>query len=1041
VKPYDHKKIEKKWQRIWEKNSVDEAKDSPPATASSIKSVKSVKSAKTAAPGKTSKPKFYALIEFPFPSGEGMHVGHLRSNTAMDIIARKRRAEGINVLYPIGWDAFGLPTENFAIKSGLPPKVVTKKNTDTFRKQLKSAGFSFDWSREINTTDPAYYKWTQWIFLQLWKHGLAYKKKMLINWCPKDKIGLANEEVVDGKCERCGTPVEKREKEQWMLAITKYADRLDRDLDTVDYLDKIKIEQRNWIGKSEGSEIEFKLTTNNKQQTTDNRQQRADSREKTAEDGQQKTETRNQKTEGSVKVFTTRADTLFGATYLVLAPEHELVQKMKGEIKNWPEVEQYIKKVKKETDIDRLAENKEKTGVELKGLKAINPANKEEIPIWIADYVLVSYGTGAIMAVPAHDERDWDFAKKFKLPVREVIEPLFEKTTEADAVRRDLPFKDRHSVVTVIKHWSEDKYLCLKWKSTDWRGFVVGGIEPGEDEITTAIREITEETGYLKPKFIKKLGGVINARFFQVVKGENRSAHFHPLYFELADGSKQEIAENEKKIHDMVWVDKKEVDQFLDWVTDMRLIWYRAMNPDSFPGRSALHESSRVSEQGIMINSGKFDGMLAEDAKKKITEFVGGKMVTTYKLRDWVFSRQRYWGEPIPMIFCQACEKKQQTKDNRQQNVGAGWIPVPEKDLPVKLPEVKDYQPTDTGESPLAADDPAMRKWRTVKCPVCGAPARRETDTMPNWAGSSWYFLRYVDPKNKKELAAPKKLDYWMKPKGVDWYNGGMEHTTLHLLYSRFWNKFLFDIGVVPTSEPYQKRTSHGLILAEDGEKMSKSRGNIVNPDSIIENVGADTLRLYEMFMGPFDQTVAWNTDGIVGPRRFLERVWRLQEKMVKKAPYDSELESLIHRTIKKVSDDIEAMAFNTAISAMMILVNELEKKEKLADGYYENVLKLLAPFAPHITEEIWRNLGHKTSIHAEKWPKADETKIQQATVTIIVQINGKVRGSFSASSAITESEAKNSALALLGINKWLENKAINKVIFVKGRLINLVTD
>ena len=602
-KEYDHKKIEKKWQTIWNKKKIYQASNN------------------------SKKQKFYGLIEFPYPSGAGLHVGHIRSNTAMDVIARKRRMEGYNVLYPIGWDAFGLPTENYAIKTGIHPEKVTKQNTDTFRKQLKSLGFSFDWSREVNTTDPKYYKWTQWIFLQMFKKGLAYKKRTEINWCPKDKIGLANEEVVGGMCERCGSPTEKREKEQWMLAITKYADRLDRDLDTVDYLEKIKIQQRNWIGKSEGAEIDFEIV---RQGLT-------------------------------IKVFTTRPDTIFGATYMVLAPEHEMVAKLKSQITNWADVEKYIQEVKNKDEIERTAENKEKTGVELKGIKAINPATKQEIPIWVADYVLINYGTGAIMAVPADDERDHAFAVKFGLP----------------------------------------------------------------------------------------------------------------------------IVENYKKA-------------------------------------------------GL------------EDFGKKITK---------YKLRDWVFSRQRYWGEPIPLINCEKC----------------GFVAVPDKDLPVKLPKVAKYKPTDNGESPLAD----IKSWVNVKCPQCKGEAKRETDTMPNWAGSSWYYLRYADPKNSKEFASKKALDYWLDG-GVNWYNGGMEHTTLHLLYSRFWHKFLYDLKLVPTPEPYAKRTSHGLILADDGAKISKSKGNGIDPMDIIKIYGADSIRIYEMFMGPFDQAVSWNNDGMVGPLRFLERVWRM---------------------------------------------------------------------------------------------------------------------------------------------------------------------
>ncbi|MDO8660043.1 MAG: class I tRNA ligase family protein [Candidatus Parcubacteria bacterium] len=776
MKIYDHKKIESKWQKEWDKKGIYNASSN------------------------SKKPKFYGLIEFPYPSGSGLHVGHIRSNTAMDIISRKRRMEGYNVLYPIGWDAFGLPTENYAIKTGIHPIKVTKDNTDIFRKQLKALGFSFDWSREINTTDPKYYKWTQWIFLKLLEKGLAYKTRTLINWCPKDKIGLANEEVVGGACERCGTPVEKREKEQWMLAITKYAERLEKDLDTVNYLEKIKIQQRNWIGKSEGAEITFEISTS-------------------AGVGHPE-----------IKVFTTRPDTIFGATYMVLAPEHALVTELKSKITNWAEVEKYIKDVKNKTDIERTAEDKIKTGVELKGVKAINPATKEEIPIWIADYVLATYGTGAIMAVPADDVRDREFAEKFNLPIVE---------------------------------------------------------------------------NYTKAGF--------------------------------------------------------------------------------------------------------------EDFGKKVTKF---------KLRDWVFSRQRYWGEPIPVIHCADC----------------GTVPVPEKDLPVELPKVKNYQPTDSGESPLAN----ITKWVNVKCPKCKGKAKRETDTMPNWAGSSWYFLRYVDPKNNKEFASEKNLNYWLgSPKhgeggmgGVDWYNGGMEHTTLHLLYSRFWHKFLYDLKLVPTSEPYEKRTSHGMILAAEGEKMSKSKGNVVNPDDIIKTYGADTLRIYEMFMGPFDQAVSWNTDSMIGPRRFLERVWNLQYKIQKNKKY-TEFE--IEKTIKKVGEDIETMKFNTAISTLMIFVNEISKFDFISQEVYEKFIKLLSPLAPHITEELWQVLGHKKSIHLEKWPIYDISKIKNEEIKIVVQINGKVRTEIMLPVDMGEEDVKKKVLENEVVLRYIAGKEIKKIINIKNRLVNIV--
>lgn len=766
MREYDHKKIERKWQKYWDTKKTYKASD-PGVKSRQLKTQ-----------------KFYALMEFPYPSGDGLHTGHVRGYTAMDIIARKRRMEGQNVLYPIGWDAFGLPTENYAIKTGKQPALITKQNTDNFRKQFKSLGMSFDWSREINTTDPKYYKWTQWIFLQMLKKGLAYKAKIAINWCPKDKIGLANEEVVGGACERCGSPVEKREKEQWMLAITKYADRLDKDLDTVDFKPEIKLAQRNWIGKSEGAEIDFEIAER----------------------------------EEKIKVFTTRPDTIFGATFLAVAPE--VARKLTG--KDFG--------IKYDEDKD----NKDKIGKDT-GLKAINPASKEQIPVWVVNYVSADYGTGAIMGVPADDDRDNEFARKYTLPV----------------------------------------------------------------------------------------------------------------------------LENYKKA-------------------------------------------------GV------------EDFGEKVTKF---------KLRDWVFSRQRYWGEPIPVVNCEKCALRDPS--------GQGYVPVPEKDLPVKLPAVKNYQPTDNGESPLAN----ISKWVNTKCPKCKGRAKRETDTMPNWAGSSWYFLRYVDPKNSKAFADTKKLKYWLgsdpRQGGVNWYNGGFEHTTLHLLYSRFWHKFLFDLGLVPTSEPYMKRTSHGIILAPGGEKMSKSRGNVINPDIIVQNMGADTLRLYEMFMGPFDQAVAWSEDGIVGPRRFLERVYKLVFKVSDQK--NSSISRLLNKITKKVSEDIEEMRFNTAVSSLMIFINELEKLESIPKDIFENFLKLLAPFAPHISEELWNKIGNKNSVHISKWPEWREDLVEDETVKIVIQVNGKVRAEFDAPKNISESDAKDKSLSMPEVKKWLEGQTVRKIIFVPGRLINIV--
>jgi len=828
---YDPRAIEKKWQEKWEEQGVFSAHDD------------------------SEKPKYYCLIEFPYPSGQGLHIGHIRSNTAMDIVARKRRMEGFDMLYPIGWDAFGLPTENYAIKTGIHPREVTRQNTDNFRRQLKRIGFSFDWSREINTTDPEYFKWTQWIFLQMLNRGLAYKATMMINWCPSCKIGLANEEVVDGKCERCGNGTEKREKEQWMLAITKYADRLHDDLDTVDYLEKIKIQQRNWIGRSEGTIVKFPISN----VQFPNKSEISNSKSGTEED--------------FIEVFTTRVDTLFGCTYVVVAPEHPLIRgqltdnsKQKSGIKNHAEVLSYLEETGKKTEMDRTAEGREKTGVRLEGIMAVNPINGEEVPVFVADYVLGDYGTGAVMAVPAHDKRDFAFAEKYDLPVRVVV-----SGGEGDA-----PFTD----------------------------------------------------------------------------------------------------------------------------------------------------------DGVLVGSGDFSGLASGEARGKIAERLeaegNGKKVVKYKLRDWVFSRQRYWGEPIPVVHCERC----------------GIVALPESELPLELPEIDGgYSPTDTGESPLAK----IESWVNTTCPICGGPARRETDTMPNWAGSSWYFLRYADPKNDQALADPEKLKRYMP---VDWYNGGMEHTTLHLLYSRFWNKFLHDIGVAPTSEPYQKRTSHGLILAEGGVKMSKSKGNVVNPDDIVSDFGADTLRIYEMFMGPFDQPIAWGQNGLVGSRRFLERVWKLQEKLTthnsplttgERAQKAKGIDPLLHRTIAKVSEDIEAMRFNTAVSSMMILVNALEKESSISNDSFGRFLRILSPFAPHMAEELWEGLGNAESIAHSEWPVADPAMLAEETVRIVVSVNGKVRDTFEISADATEDDLKAKALGSEKIVKLLDDQEVRRVIVVPGKLVNIV--
>ncbi|MBD8941753.1 MAG: leucine--tRNA ligase [Clostridiales bacterium] len=801
-KVYAPKRIEKKWQDIWDNEKA------------------------FAATNDYSKPKYYALVEFPYPSGQGLHVGHPRPYTALDIVARKRRMQGYNVLYPMGWDAFGLPTENYAIKNKIHPKIVTANNVKRFKAQLHSLGYSFDWDREINTTDPNYYKWTQWIFLKLFKAGLAYKKEMPINWCTSCKVGLANEEVVNGVCERCGSEVVRKVKSEWMLKITDYADKLIEGLDSVDYIERVKVSQKNWIGRSEGAEVDFQLKDK----------------------------------EDKLRVYTTRPDTLFGATYMVVSPEHPYIDKYKSSITNWDEIAAYREEAAKKSDFERTELAKDKTGVVLGGITAINPVNGKEIPIWISDYVLMTYGTGAIMAVPAHDDRDWEFAKKFGLPM------------------------------------------------------------------------------------------------IQVVEGTNGAVDIDAAAF-----------------------------------TDVAT--------------------------GKLINSDFLNGLEVKDAKEKMKDFLEEKGIgnrkVNFKLRDWVFSRQRYWGEPIPIIHCDKC----------------GYVPIDESELPLELPEVESYMPTDNGESPLAA----MTDWVNVKCPCCGGPAKRETDTMPQWAGSSWYFLRYTDPDNNEALASKEALKYWLP---VDWYNGGMEHTTLHLLYSRFWHKFLYDQGVVPTPEPYQKRTSHGMILGENGEKMSKSRGNVVNPDDIVEAYGADTLRTYEMFIGAFDLSASWSEDGVKGCRRFLDRVWKLQELVNDDMSYSKDMETKMHQTIKKVSLDFENLKYNTAIAAMMSLINDFYKKNSVTKGEFKTLITLLNPVAPHITEELWEVMGFDGRLYQTEWPTYDEAKTVETTVEIAVQINGKTKATIT----IGKDDAKDDVIAKAkeALGDRLNGNII-KEIYVPGRIVNIV--
>ena len=798
---YDHKQVEKKWQDIWDEKQCFHAEND------------------------SDKEKFYALVEFPYPSGQGLHVGHPRSYTALDIVARKKRMQGYNVLYPMGWDAFGLPTENFAIKNHVHPAEVTKKNIARFKSQLKSLGLSFDWSREINTTDPSYYKWTQWIFLQLFKKGLAYKKEMSVNWCTSCKCVLANEEVVNGVCERCGSEVVHKTKSQWMLAITKYAQRLIDDLDDVDYIERVKIQQRNWIGRSTGAEVDFKTTEGD-----------------------------------TLTVYTTRPDTLFGATYMVISPEHPMIEQWADKLKNIEDVRAYREEAARKSDFERTELNKDKTGVKLDGVAAINPVNGKQIPIFVSDYVLMGYGTGAIMAVPAHDDRDWEFAKKFGCEIIEVVS--------------------------------------------------------GGEDVQKAAFTAKDETG-------------------------------------------------------------------------------------------------------ILVNSDFLNGKTVKDAIPAMIEWLGEKGIghakVQYKLRDWVFSRQRYWGEPIPIVKCDKC----------------GYVALPEDQLPLELPNVTSYEPTDNGESPLAH----MTDWVNTTCPCCGGPAKRETDTMPQWAGSSWYFLRYMDPHNDKALASPEALKYWSP---VDWYNGGMEHTTLHLLYSRFWQKFLYDIGVVPTKEPYAKRTSHGMILGENGEKMSKSRGNVVNPDEIVDTYGADTMRLYEMFIGDFEKAAPWSPKSIKGCRRFLERVWALADKVQDGDTYSEQHEVLMNRTIKKVGEDADNLKANTAIAALMTMLNEFYDKG-VNKAEYKTFLALLNPFAPHITEELWQQLGETGLLSVAPWPTYDEAKTVESTVELAVQVNGKLKCTIKLAVDADKQTAIDTAMAEEKVQHAIEGKQIVKQIVVPGKIVNLV--
>ena len=947
---YDHKKTERKWQKEWSKNGF----------------------AGWRAEDFSAKQKKYILDMFPYPSGEGLHVGHLVGYVGSDIASRYFRMNGFNVLHPMGWDAFGLPAENYAIKNKIHPRVAVEKNIKNFKKQLNSIGFSYDWSREINTTDPDYYKWTQWIFLQIFKKGLAYEAELPVNWCVSCKTVLANEEVKDGVCDRCGSAVLQKNMRQWALKITAYAERLLEDLGGLNWPEPIKEMQRNWIGKSEGVLIKFQIP-NSKFQIT---------------------------------AFTTRPDTLFGATYMVLAPEHELIAQLETRITNFKEVKAYIEKAKKRTQLQRQKEEKDKTGVELKGIKAINPANKEEIPIWIADYVLMGYGAGAIMAVPAHDERDFKFAEKYKLPIKHVIIPCV--VDHVNPPRQEKPSKARKNIHALVYDPSRKKYLIIRNKKFGWDTVVIGGGEEGEGPGDAGLRELKEETGYVDLEFKRILGGPVQATYFAKHKNENRVAITTAVYFELNSDKRVKVSEGgENDGNEILWVDAsnyvpgKMVNSELPY-------WLERLSSD---------KDLAYLGNGVLINSEKFDGTDSEKAKWEITKFVGGEIKTQYRLRDWIFSRQRYWGEPIPIIKCPKC----------------GNVAVPENDLPVKLPEVENYKPTGTGESPLAA----VAEWANVSCPRCGGRAKRETNTMPQWAGSCWYYMGYVlsgkfGAKDEKNFWDDKILKYWLP---VDLYIGGVEHAVLHLLYARFWHKFLYEIGVVPTKEPFQKLVNQGLVLGPDWQKMSKSRGNVISPDEMIEKFGADALRMYEMFMSPFGDQKPWDPKGIIGLKRFLDRVWRFGQHF---ADVDARIARTLHKTAKKVGEDIKEFRFNTAISALMILLNEMEKVGASVEDF-SIFLKLLAPFAPHLTEELWWKLGNKTSIHLEEWPKYDPKLVEENTFELIVQVNGKVRDKFEAPINISQAEAERLTFARGKVKLSLENKKPRKVVFVPKRLINLV--
>ncbi len=962
---YDHKDIEQKWQEKWQEEKLYQT------------------------PGNLDGPKSYVLDMFPYPSGDGLHVGHPKGYIATDIYSRMKRMQGNNILHPMGWDAFGLPAENYAIKNKVHPRVAVEKNIKRFKEQLSKIGFNYDWEREVNTTDPEFYKWTQWIFLKLLERGLAYQSYEPINWCPSCQTGLANEDLEsDGTCERCGSVVEKRPMRQWILKITDYAERLLSGLEGLNWPESIKESQRNWIGKSEGMLFTAPVKD----------------------------------TDITIQTFSAHFEAFAADTFVVIAPDHPLLAKLVKGTKEEKEVLDFSKKLVEKRQAQGYTVEKESEGI-FTGRYIVDPVGNGDLPIWVASYALADYGTG-IVKCSAHDERDFAFAKKYNIPLKEVLIPRMIDYTNPHVQNKKVVF--RKAVIVLLKNSKTGKVLTLKWKKQPWTTFVMGGIEEGETPEQAAKREIKEETGYLNIRSIEILGGPTQAEFFAAHKDENRITNSWLVVAELEDEVQEKLSDEEAAIHALEWVDLDKIDPQKIQHSEASLIIDRM--------RNGIKPWTNM-KNSVLLAPEEFKGKIAGEVRQEIVEYlIKNKLAerkTTYRLNDWVFSRQRYWGEPIPVIHCPHCAEASRGKDN------TGVVPVPEKDLPVKLPEVEHYEPAGTGESPLAN----IEEWVNVECPKCGGQAKRETNTMPQWAGSSWYYLRYIDPKNDKSLVDKTHEKYWMP---VDMYVGGAEHATRHLIYARFWHKFLFDIGVVNHEEPFSRLQNVGLILASDGRKMSKRFGNVINPDDIVEVWGADSLRMYEMFMGPFNDTIAWNTDNMIGVRRFLERVWRITPKFQSEAGViDPKSESLLHRTVKKVTEDIESFKFNTAISAMMIFVNQLESASAKDSGVtrsdFETFLKLLAPFAPHITEEIYSELGNTTSIHLEEWPKWDENKIKEERTTIVVQINGKVRANFEAGAGVGEAEAREKALSMPEVQKWLEGKEVKKVIFVAGKVLNLV--